>query len=316
MNNANKAFLLGLFIIVALVLATWLVLFIKPAVGDGKVLLTVRFSNIDKISKGTLVTFGGRQVGKVKEIREIPDPRSARADAFGNLYMYELDLQVDSSVKVYLYDEIIFASAGLLGEKSIAIVPKAAPPGSPPPYEVTNDVLYARSTDKLEQALQKLIGVADTFKDTLEEVNIFVETNNKDLNIALKSVSSVAGEMKSFIASARDKELLENMAKAMNEAQGFFATAKESSVFERAASGFESIGNVASIFQTGEGTLARLAKSDNLYLQLSSTLYQFETVLSDLSNFGLLYQFNSKWKRLSEMRRRCTENPCCMYGQE
>ena len=136
-----KAFSLGLFIIVAIGLAAWLILFLKPSVGDGKVVLTVRFSNIEKISEGSLVTFAGRQVGYVKRIKTIADPRKAPADVNGTLYIYELTLKVDSSVKVYLYDEIIFATAGLLGEKSIAIIPKGPPPGALPPYEVTHQVL-------------------------------------------------------------------------------------------------------------------------------------------------------------------------------
>ena len=66
MNDRVKAFWLGIFIIIGIIITTWLVLFLKPSVGDGKTTLTVRFSNIDKVEEGTRVTFAGKPVGEVK----------------------------------------------------------------------------------------------------------------------------------------------------------------------------------------------------------------------------------------------------------
>jgi phospholipid/cholesterol/gamma-HCH transport system substrate-binding protein len=309
MTEKWKAFWLGLFIIVALGLAVWLVLFLKPSVGDGKVLLTVRFSNVDKISVGTIVTFGGKQVGEVKEIRTVTNHRKAPADIFGNLYIYELTLKVDSSVKVYVYDEIIFATSGLLGEKSIAIIPKAPPPGAPPAHEVTHELLYARSTDKLEQTLNKLVNVAETFQDTLEEVSIFIETNNLAFYEALKSVTKTSHEVQTFVGGANKMDVVKKVTQVIVQADEFFTAAKQSHLIERLGDSFDSLQEAAFLFSKGEGTIARLVNSDCLYVQLTTVLCQLHRVLYDIKNYGLLYQFDRKWQRMNDLRRRCTEIP-------
>lgn len=313
MSDRWKAFWLGSFIVVATGLAAWLILFIKPSVGDGKVELRVRFSNIDKVSQGTLVTFAGRQVGFVHEIKEIADPRLAPADAYGNLYIYELVLKVDSSVKVYLYDEIIYATAGLLGEKSIAIIPKAPPPGAPQTYDVTYEVLYARSTDRFEQAMNDLVGVAGTFQDTLEEITTFIETNNQDFNHTLKSLASAAHEIHTFMGHANENELVKTAARTLSRADEFFTSAVETHVVERLGESFDSLYEAASLFTQGEGTVARLANSDCLYVQLTTVMCQLQTVLHDIKNYGLLFQFDRKWQRQNNLRRNCTEMPAGSY---
>src|SRR5699024_8576476 len=148
--------------------------------------------NIDKVEEGTLVTFGGKPVGVVKKIEEVPSPRKSPSDRFGNLYIFELTLKVDSRVHVYSYDEIIFATSGLLSEKSIAIIPKAAPPGAPPPQEVTHETLFAQSTDKLHEMLNQIGQVAKQFSDTMEGIDSFISRNTNEFKSMLTALSGAA----------------------------------------------------------------------------------------------------------------------------
>jgi phospholipid/cholesterol/gamma-HCH transport system substrate-binding protein len=309
MTETGKAFWLGLFVLVALGLAAWLILFVKPSVGDAKTHLTVRFSNIEKVARGTIVTFAGRQVGEVYNIKAIEDPRDAPADAYGNLFIYELTLRVDSSVRVFVYDEVVFATAGLLGEKSIAIIPKAPPPGAPPAYEVTQDILYARSTDQLQQTLNQLTNVASTFQDTLEAMNSFLEDNGEDFNVALKSLTKAATRFESLVGYGNDIDFLSSATAALKRADAFFTAAHESQLVERLGGTFDSLSELADLFSRGPGTLSRLANSDCLYVQLTTVLCQLKTVLHDIKNYGLLYQFDRKWQRIHDLRRSCTEMP-------
>lgn len=310
MTDSIKAFWLGLFIIVALALFAWLVLFLKPGVGDGQVKLRVRFSNIDKVSLGTRVTFAGKPVGEVVEIQEISDPRKAPADSSGNLYIYELILEADSSVKVYNYDEIIFATSGLLGEKSIAIIPKAPPPGALPAQEVTDELLYAHSTDKIEQTLNKLAGVADTFGDTLVQVGTFIQANSEDFNLALKNFTLVAHEARSFMAHANETDVAgrisdasNRLAVAMGKAEEFFSMAEQQQLAENMGSSFSSLALLSGQISRGEGSLGQLLNSDCLYVQLTTVLCQLRGVLDDIRNYGILYQFDRKWQRVHDAER-------------
>ena len=322
MADSAKAFWLGLFIIIALALTGWLILFLKPSLGNGKERLIVRFSNIDKISEGTRVTFGGKPVGEVEKIKEIPHLRDTPADAFGNLYIYELTLKVDSSAKVYNYDEIIFATSGLLGERSIAIIPRAAPPGASAAHEITHEVLYARSTDKLEETLNKLTNVAECFQGTLQEVNVFIKTNNQDFNEALKSLTHTAHEVHTFMARANATDLTgriatasDSLIMAMSHADLFFTAAEENRIIERLGSSFDSLHYAAQLFSEGDGTLARLVNSDCFYVQLTTVLCHLKTILNDIQTYGILYQFDRKWQRVNTVRRSCTEIPCQEYCQ-
>ncbi|MCH9626641.1 MAG: hypothetical protein S4CHLAM2_02670 [Chlamydiales bacterium] len=290
MGDRIKAFWLGIFIIVGIVLTAWLILFLKPSVGDGRLTLTVRFSNIDKVESGTRVTFAGKPVGEVYKIIEVPHPRESPSDEFGNLYIYELTLKVDSTVHVYSYDEIVFATSGLLGEKSIAIVPKAAPPGAPPPQEVTQEVLFARSTDKLDQILHQISGVSDSLTDTMEGVNTFLAVNTNDFNQTLKSISGAADQVKVFVADVNDQKVVNQI----NE-------------------------GLASIHQitNGEGTIGKLIHSDSLYLQLSGLMCKVDTLLNDINHYGLLFQYDKGWQRtrtarMNQMKKLCS--PCDFYN--
>jgi phospholipid/cholesterol/gamma-HCH transport system substrate-binding protein len=314
MNEGMKAFWLGLFIIGAVVLTGWLVLFLKPSLGNGEEKLVVRFSNIDKISEGTRVTFGGKPVGEVVRIREIPNLREAPADSLGNLYIYELTLKVDSSVKIYSYDEIIFATSGLLGERSISIIPRATAQGASPAHEITHDILYARSTDKLEESINKLTHVADRFQDTLQYINCFIETNQQDFNDTLKSLIYTTREMRGLIADANAAHLIERLITVseclvctLSQADLFFSAATQYRIIERLGSSFDSIHRIADLFSCGEGTIARLVNSDCLYVQVMGVLCHLQTVLHDIQNYGILYQFDRKWQKLNNYRRSCTE---------
>ncbi len=295
MGDKFKAFWLGIFIIAGIAITTWLILFLKPSVGDGDLKLTARFSNIEKIEVGTRVTFAGKPVGEVSKIIEVEDPRQSPSDEFGNLYIYELTLKVDSSVHVFTYDEIIFSTSGLLGEKSIAIIPKAAPPGAPPPQEVTYEVLFARSTDKLEETLNQIGQVADRFGDTMDGFNTFLTENAQDFNVALKSFSATADEITLFMSDAKEEKLVERMGRSL-----------------------DNIHSLTDQISNGEGTLGRLINSDAFYLQISGMMCKVDTLLNDINNYGFLFQYDKGWQRsrtakMNRMKRLCTPNDFYHY---
>ena len=145
MGEQTKNMLIGIFVIVACITTTWLILFLKPSVGDGKQTLYVRFANINQINIGTRVLFAGKPVGEVVAIQEIHDARKKPlSDVLGEIYYYQLVLKIDSSIRVYDTDEITIQTLGLLGEKSIAIIPKVPPKGAVPKL-VGHEPVYAQS---------------------------------------------------------------------------------------------------------------------------------------------------------------------------
>lgn len=309
MGEKFKLFWLGIFVLVGIVITSWLLLFLKPTAGDGKLLLTARFSNIDKVSIGTRVTFAGKPVGEVKEIREITNSRNGSSDEYGNLFIYELILRVDSSVQVFTYDEINFATSGLLGEKSIAIIPKSAPFGAPPPQEVTHDVLYARSIDKLEATLHQVADVAKGLENTMEGINQFLTVNADDFSSALKAFSNAAQEANTFLASANKTDFVGKTTKAIESATTTFS--KANVLFEDAIKKdlLGSFHGITSQLNSGEGTLGRLLYNEGFYIQLTDVMCRLNRLVEDINNFGLLFQYDRGWQRLH--RERMLEEACC-----
>src|SRR3990167_10149083 len=132
MTEKMKNILIGLFVAAAVTIMVAMVLFLEPRVGDGKKTLHVRFANIAGIVVGTRVTFAGRPIGEVVAIREVKEARNEPSDETGRVYFYQLTLKIDSSVDVYNTDEIAIRTTGLMGERSVAIIPKGSQPGKTP----------------------------------------------------------------------------------------------------------------------------------------------------------------------------------------
>lgn len=304
MGDGFKAFWLGLFIVITVAVAAWLLLFLRPTVGDCGKILKVRFSNIQNVAIGTRVTFGGKPVGEVVKINEVEDARSKPSDTAGNFYFYELDLCVDSKVKVYSYDEIVFSTQGLLGEKSIAILAKAAPPGMPPAHEISSDVvLYARSTDDLQETLTKLTDVAEVFESAMERFNEFLDENMEEFHSTVIAVGEAASSLCGLVNEATETDFIGRMGRAADSLASAMATT-ECVINDLKNTGIlDTFGQLA----RGEGTLGRLLTSDCFYLQVTAMMCKLETVLNDISNYGLLFQYDRKWQRKRLCKERAME---------
>lgn len=331
MSDRMKFLFVGIFVLVALVAVAWLFLFLKPSFGDGGKLLRVRFSNIEKITLGTPVTFSGRTVGEVIEINEIYDARDQPGDSSGNPYFYELVLRVDSKVNVYNYDEIVFSSSGLLGEKVIAILPKQPPSGGSPPHEITSDTLYARSTDTLSETLQVIRQVACKFETALGKVTNMLDENREAFNQALISFTATSDEFRDLVCRANETDIVGKISDAavdLRTAASKFDTVLEqviltdlvprmTNTFDCVCHTFQDIQTVARQISNGEGTLGRLIQSDCLYWQLSKTLGRADRTLNDINRYGLLFQYDKKWQREQALRqyRLChLTTPCDFYA--
>lgn len=162
--------MIAIFVLAATSIVTFLLMFIHPSVGDEKKILTVRFPDIDKVSLGTRVTYGGKPVGEVVDIREIPGEKMHRFTRDGKVYLYELELKVDSSVNVFNTDEVALRTSGLLGEKSVSINPSPPKPGEKI-KQIDSEVIYANETGTVEQTFKEFKEVADKLDAALDNIN-------------------------------------------------------------------------------------------------------------------------------------------------
>ncbi|MGK5595011.1 MAG: MlaD family protein [Parachlamydiaceae bacterium] len=309
MADQAKNILIGVFVIVAMAIMIFILLFLHPSVGDEGQVLRVRFADVDKVTVGTRVAYGGKPVGEVVEIKEVKDPNvQERIGDNGYIYLYELILRVDSSVKVYNTDQISLRTSGLLGERSIEISPEPRKPGQEL-YLVNKEVLYAYEAGSVEETLKELKNVTDKVDLALTTINTTFNKIN-ELHI-LEKVNRIAQNIEEITTAVNSPE------KLINTIDNFYLVSKKlnhkidklDDVIAQVSSGLgkfdraaENLQLVTKQLHAGEGTIGRLLMREDLYLQLNSLLNKGQTLFDDISTYGLLFQNNKQWQRLRARR--------------
>ncbi len=315
MTQTIKNFLIGVFVIAACVFIVSIVLFLHPHVGDGKKTIYVRFANINQLSVGTRVLFAGMPVGEVVTIQEIMDARTQPTDAEGQVYFYQLTLKVDSSVEVYNTDEIIIETSGLLGEKSIAIIPKAPPPGVKP-VEITTQPIYANSEDPIASAVHHIGDLSKKIESAIDEFHNWFHNNSDNISFAIKSFGCTMDQAYDTISSINEQRLVDdfkvaaqNFNLSMVKIQDALFQMDNARVFKNVGIAMENFKNVSHSVDLitqdvaeGKGTVGRLLKSDEMYLRMTAILSKADILMNDVNHYGLLFHLNKTWQRLRTQR--------------
>lgn len=168
MPTSVKNVLIGIFVITAIAIIVFMLLFLHPSVGDNGKTLRVRFNDIDKVNVGTRVTFAGKPVGEVVSIHELPDARTSRKEKNGDIFVYELVLKVDSGVDVFNSDVISLRTSGLLGERNIEINPQPQREGEQL-IKVENQILYAATAASVEDTMKEIGLLSQKFGQVLDD---------------------------------------------------------------------------------------------------------------------------------------------------
>jgi phospholipid/cholesterol/gamma-HCH transport system substrate-binding protein len=317
MTDRMKNIFIGLFIIGAMAIMISIVLFLKPSVGDGKKILNVRFTNINGIGVGTRVTFAGKPIGEITHIKELPKARE-EADDHGRIYMYQLTLKIDSGVDVYSNDEIAIKTTGLMGEKSIAILPKASTPAKPA-HPIADEVVYANSTDALEHTFNQVSHAANQLETAVHRLDTWFLDNQSYITNALRSFDGAMNQVDGFLGAVDQEKLIpalknsihlvsDNMQlvkSSLEEDQLLHKVASLTDSLDQAASAFnidgaQALSNINQISRdiaSGSGTVGRLITGDDFYLRLASLMNKGETLMNDVNHYGILFQYNKQWQK-------------------
>lgn len=315
MGEQQKNMLIGIFVLAACATIISIILFLRPTVGDGKKILYVRFSNINKINVGTRVTYAGKPVGEVIAVDEIYDAREQPVDALGRYYFYQLVLKVDSHVLVYNTDEISLQTSGLLGEKSVAIIPKKPPKGVVPKL-ITDQPIYANSVDPFENTFVQLAELADKMDITIDEVTKWIQENGGTVAEAIKNFGNTMKGADTLLTQVQNEQVVQHVREAI---QGFTQTAqeinttiaemKEKQVFENLAQtaanlnkSIASIRHITSNIVQGKGTLGKIISDDDFYLKINAIMSKLDTMMNDINHYGILFNLNKSWQRMRTKR--------------
>ena len=315
MNERRKTLLIGVFVAMAIAIGISIILFLKPDVGDGKKLLHVRFSNIAGINVGTRVTFAGKPVGEVVAISEIPDARNSAAHTNGLVYFYQLTLKIDSSVAVYTTDDIALRTTGLMGERSIAILPKVGKNAA----LVNGDILYATSVDPLENTFSQISRLTAQMHETVSQLDTWMKENGQPLSSAIRSFDGMMGQAKTTLSAVNDEKLVpvlrDSVGLLSDNLKLLHTSLEDDQLLQKAGSvlqgldaslnafnaeGIQTLRHLEQISRDiahGTGTVGRMLGSEDFYLRLTSITSKAETLMNDINHYGLLFQYDKGWQR-------------------
>ncbi len=300
MPDQAKNMLIGIFVTAACAIVIFVLMFLHPSVGDEGRLIRVRFANIDKISVGTRVNFAGKPVGEVVGITELPDAETERKATNGYVYIYELLLRVDSSITIFNTDEVTSRTSGLLGEKSVAILPGAAQPGEEL-RPVDNEVIYATESGSVEDTLKEFKDLSNKVESALDGI-IDALTTLKD-NHFWENLSNTAVNFNDISTSLNNKEQL---AQTVTNIHSFSENAN--TVAQNANTLTQNANAIVLQVKSGEGSLGQLLYKDELYLRLNSVMSKAEITMNDINHYGILFHLDKGWQRLRARRLNLLQN--------
>jgi len=302
MSDQMKNMMIGIFVIAAFSIIVFMLMFLHPYIGDEGQILRVRFTDIDKVSVGTRVLFAGKPIGEVVNIKEIEEARLQRKERKGDIYVYELELAVDSDVRIYNTDKISLRTSGLLGEKSVSIDPEPPEPGQTL-RQVNGEIIYAEQVGSVEDTFAEFKQVADRVDQALDQVSeALTELKEGDF------WENLAGTV------AATREVAENIQKGegtlgrlLNDEDMYLKT---SSVMSKAETIMDDVNHYGILFHNDKGWQRLRARRLNL-LQKLSTPQEFRNYFNDEIN-----QINTSLSRVGMVLDKTECYPCLMDDKE
>lgn len=312
MGNQLKNLLIGIFLIGGIAVFVGFVMFLRPSVGDEKQVLYIRFSNINKINIGTRILFAGKAVGEVTQIDTIYHARETQpSDTLGRLYFYQLTLKIDSNVKVYNTDEISIQTSGLLGEKSIAIIPKSPLKGITPERLTEKTPFYADSIDPIENTFSRLSDIGQKLEDTIDLVKCWLEENKDSLAHAVTSFGNAMDQVDCTARQVNEEQLVpaikqgvDNFTCSMQRVDDAIAQMDRDGVFSNIGpvisnlkTASASVDRITQNICNGTGTVGKLINNDDFYLRINAIMSKADTLMNDINHYGVLFHLNKSWQR-------------------
>ncbi len=288
MPDQIKNLLIGAFVLSGIGILVFVILFLHPSVGNEGQYLRVRFANIDKVSVGTRVTFAGRPIGEVSKIEEISAPRP---DLYykGKVYIYELTLRIDTSIDVFSSDEVGLRTSGLLGERSVAITPRAPKKKGFTLKKISHDdLLFSVESASLEETFAEFNDFAARAEATLDSLTEQIDQmrEHKTIEQISTTFANLAGLTSALNKPDEWATTVANFKKASDNTLKFLDSAQR----------------VVDQIARGEGTLGRLVMTDDPYLHLQALFSKAETTMDDINHYGLLFHLDKGWQRLRARR--------------
>jgi|GEM_PF-2671605 len=255
---------IGLTIVTAIILVTRALIFLHPTVGDEGTILHVLFQNVDKIAPGTRVTFAGKPVGEVKRVELLPEVFH-RTDSLRKIFPYQVTIAIDSSVKLYKSDKISVKTAGLMGERFIAITPQPPAEGKPLIPVQSHDILRATETGSVEETFNDISNVAQKANKTMETIIQLIQKNEQPIHQATTSIQQASSQLDKLLQTLNHGHFGENISKFFHKFTAIADQAAETNLMKN-------LGDTASNLKT---LSSRLEQSQSIDICIDTIIEGF-----------------------------------------
>ena len=205
-----------------------------------------------------------------------------------------------------------------MGERSVAILPKAPIPGRQAEL-VTNQTLFANSIDPLENAFTQVTRVANRMEQMITHFDDWFAINQQPLSEAVRSFGGAMGGVQTVLGTVDAEKLvpairesvdllsknLEFIRTSLDDDQLLQRIGSLANNLDKAADSFNSDGTqtlrnlnqISKDIVSGSGTVGRMIAGDDFYLRLTSLLTKGETLMNDINHYGFLFQYDKSWQR-------------------
>ncbi|MBT3394382.1 MAG: MCE family protein [Waddliaceae bacterium] len=288
MNEKGKNIIIGLFVIMSCVAIVWSLMYLHPTVGDGGNTLYVRFADIDNISVGTRVHYAGKAVGEVIDISYAKNFRDNEKQRLDVIYPYELTLSIDSSVNVYDSDEIAVHTSGLLGEKSIMIIPRSPREGKDAVL-INGGKAYAQISGSIEKSVDELAVLSMSARVAVDNIVDIISENSSKVSTIFSEMEASSENLKEILERVNNADLIDtiqyaasNMGTTMSEATHLLKELRENDFSTK----FSSVTN----------NLADITEAINKPEEIHDIITNVKTLTADLN--GLQDRISESWQNI------------------
>jgi phospholipid/cholesterol/gamma-HCH transport system substrate-binding protein len=244
METGNEEYKVGIFVSMGLVILATMIFLL----GGDKILfhtyyfLTAKFQNVDGLSKGSIVSLSGINIGNIEEIRFSKDNQILEVILRVDM-LYRDRITTGSTAKI--------STKGALGDKFIFIQPGT------PGQEVLNNgatIPTIERGDFLDTLGDQAGGVKDLFAIIQEMRKLLQNINGNDRSLKLMDSLNISAENLAKLTASLEKTSNE-LQKGMSQDQNFKRT-------------LSSLTNILEKVDQGRGTVGALINDPALYYRL------------------------------------------------